>query len=92
MHKAAFRRVGLAMNSSFLVLYLSHPRSGWSRVSQLDLFTQRAHVHVYHVYVYMGVSVNGRSPIAGWFLMDNTIKMDDLGVPLFQENPIYIYI
>ena len=24
--------------------------------------------------------------------MDNTIKMDDLGVPLFQENPICIYI
>ena len=24
--------------------------------------------------------------------MENPIKMDDLGVPLFLETPIYIYI
>ena len=40
----------------------------------------------------MGVSINGGTP-SGWFIMEKKpIKMDDLGVPLFQETSIYIYI
>ena len=34
------------------------------------------------LYIYMGVSKNRG-------IMENPIKMDDLGVPLFLETPIY---
>ena len=33
----------------------------------------------------MGVSINGGTP-NGWFIVDNPIKMNDLGVALFLET------
>ena len=39
----------------------------------------------------MRVSINGGTQNR-WFAMENPIKMDDLGVPLFWETSICIYI
>ena len=35
---------------------------------------------------YRGFHFDGGTPIAGWFRMEHPLKMDELGVPLFQKK------
>ena len=40
-----------------------------------------------------GLTITGATPISlDGFIRENPVKMDDLGVPLFQETPNFVVI
>ena len=59
----------------------------WKTETHMLLFA----IHIY-IYIYMGVSINAGSPKMVGLEWWNPIKVDDLGVPSFNETSIYAYI
>ena len=74
----------------FLCLCVNQPPVG-SHCTKVPTFVLQVKLFRRYRFWDMGVEPKnrGKTPQNGWFIVESPIKMDDLGVPLFLETPIF---
>ena len=77
MPKGGHARSGAICNALMCFTFFAN------RLQRVDLVLAEKKVKEMWLFPKIGVPQNG------WFIMENPIKMDDLGVPLFLETPMW---